>query len=216
MLSKNTKVLSLALFLVGIMGVFGVRVWQVKKARSIPFSPQESFFSLQPPSEALTGKLIKVEGEVKKEPRDGEEFKEAGKGEKILDGEKLATGEDSQAVVEFPDFAHLALESDSEVTFVNLIPSSFLIKQTSGSINYRLSQNGNPLSVRSLHLLFTLEEGESRITVDEEDGEVVIEQLLGEAKMAMVDLENKTHVWQLKQSQRALVDDEERTVEIEE
>jgi len=66
MLSKNTKVLSLALFLVGIMGVFGVRVWQVKKARSIPFSPQESFFSLQPPSETLTGKLIKVEGEVKK------------------------------------------------------------------------------------------------------------------------------------------------------
>lgn len=214
MLAKNAKLLFLILFLVGVMSVFGFRVWQVKKVEKTPFFPKESSFSFQPPSEALTGKLIKVEGEVKKEPRDDEEFQGVGKGEEILDGEKLATGKDSRVAVEFSGFAEVALNSNTEVVFINLLPSSFLIRQASGAVNYKLLQSENPLSVRSLNLLFTLEAGESKITVDEE--EIVVEQLLGKAKIALVDLENKTHVWQIKKGQKVLIDNEERSLEIEE
>lgn len=215
MLAKNIKLLFLLLFLIGLISVLGFRIWRVRRAKSIPFFPQKSSFTLQPPVEALVGKLIEVEEEVKKEPRDDEEFQEAKEKEEILNGEKLATGKDSKAVVEFPDFAEVALFSNSEVTFVNLLPSSFLIRQSQGEVNYKLLQDQNPLSVRSLNLLFTLDSGESKITTDEENGEIVVEQLLGKAKMAMVDLENKTHIWRLEKGQRALIDDEERRVEID-
>lgn len=215
MLVKNTKISSLVLFLVGVISVFGVRIWQVRKAEKIPFVPKGSSFSFQPPSEALTGKLIEVEGELKKEPRDDEEFRGVEKGEEILDGEKLATGKDSRVVVEFSGFAEVTLGSNSEIAFINLLPSSFLIKQASGVVNYKLLQSENPLSVRSLNLLFTLEAGESKITTNEEEGGIIVEQLLGKAKIAMVDLENKTHVWEVEEGQTALINDAERRVEID-
>lgn len=215
MFAKN-RLLFLVLFLVGVISVLGVRVWQVKKAESVPFILQESSFSLQPPAEALTGKLVEIKGEVKKEPRDGEEFKEVEEKEEILDGEKLATGEDARAMIEFPDFAKISLGPNSEVAFVNMLPSGFLIRQSRGEVDYKLLQSENPLSVRTLHLLFTLQTGESNVVTDREDGEVSINQLLGRAKMALVDLENKTHVWEIEQGQRVLIDDEERRVGIEE
>lgn len=214
MLTENIKLLFLVLFLVGLTSVFGFRIWQVKRAKSVPFSPQESSFSLKPPSEALVGRLTEVEGDVKKESRNDGEFKEVKEKEQILDGEKLATGGKSQASVELPGFAKVTLDSNSEVGFVSLLPSSFLIKQARGVVGYRLLQNENSLSIRSLHLLLTLDSGESKVETSAEDGEIIVKQLAGKAKLALVDLENKTHVWQLEERQTALINDAERTVEI--
>lgn len=195
-----------------MVGVLIFRIWQADKAKNIPFLSKKSSFSLQPPSEALTGRLIEAVGEVKKEPREDEEFKETEKGEQILDGEKLATGGKSKTVVEFPNFAKVSLASNSEVAFVSLLPSSFVVSQSLGSVTYELLQDDNPISVRSLHALLSFNSGESEVTVKEE--EIIVKVSSGQAKLALVDLENKTHVWQLEKGQKALIDDRQRRVEI--
>lgn len=188
------------------------RLWQVGKTKSIPFSPQPSSFVLHPPSESLAGRLVLVKGKVEKEPRDEDKFEEVGVGEEILQGEKLATGEKSQATVEFPDFVEINLASDSGMDFVSLLPVNFLVSQVLGSVSYELLQGESPVSVRILHALLTSDCGESQVTVDRE--EITIEVFSGSAKLAMVDLENETHVWELKEGQKALVDDSQRRVEI--
>lgn len=211
MFTKNTKILFLVLFLVGAISVLIFRIWQVKRAKNIPFSPQESSFILQPPSDALQGKLVSAKGKVEKEPREKDEFEEVELEEEILQGEKLLTGERSQATVEFQDFAKIDSSSDTEIGFINLIPSKFLISQSSGSVVYKLLDNDNSLSVRALHALVNFS-GETEVVTKGE--EIKVKILSGQAKLALVDLENKTHVWKLEEGQKALIDDTERTVEI--
>lgn len=201
------------LFLTGIGIVVVFRLWQVKKIPAVYFSPQQSSFSLKPPTEALKGDLLTVEGDVKKEPRDKEEFETVKtEGEVLIEGEKIATGKKSQAAIEFPDFIRIDLGSDTEIGLSNLMPDNFLISQLSGSVTYSLLRNNNTFSVRSLHALLTFDSGESEITVG--GSEIAVKILSGKAKLALVDLDNKTHIWELNEGEEVLVDDAERRVEI--
>ena len=209
----NTYLILALLFLVSVLGVFAFRFWQVKKMPIASFSPQQSSFNLKPPTEALKGGFLSVEGEVKKEPRDKEEFETVKPGgEVLIEGEKIATGKKSQATIEFPDFLRIDLGSDTEIGLSNLMSDNFLISQLSGSVTYGLLQNDKAFSVRSLHALLAFDSGESEITVG--GGEIVVKVLSGKAKLALVDLDNETHVWELNEGEEALVDDAERRVEI--
>jgi len=208
----NLLVLVLAL-LVGIGIVVVFRLWQVKKMPAASFFPQQSSFNLKPPTEALKGGFLTVEGDVKKEPRDKEEFETVKtEGEALIEGEKIATGEKSQATIEFPDFIRIDLGSDAEIGLANLMSDNFLISQLSGSVTYRLLRNDTTFSVRSLHVLLAFDSGESEITVG--GNEIVVKVLSGRAKLALVDLDNKTHVWELNEGEEVLVDDAERRAEI--
>jgi len=185
----------------------------VKKIPVASFSPQQSSFNLKPPTEALKGGFLTVDGDVKKEPRDKEEFETVKtEGEVLIEGEKIASGKKSQATIEFPDFIRIDLGSDTEIGLINLMPDNFLISQLSGSVVYRLLGNNNTFSVRSLHTLMAFESGESEIAV--ERSEIVVRVLSGKAKLALVDLDNETHVWELNEGEEVLVNDAERGVEI--
>lgn len=202
----------LLLFLIGTIGVVVFRLYQVKGAKHASFSPQQSSFVLKPPADALKGELSLFKGNVKKKPRDKEEFKDVKVGEEILQGEKIATGKKSQATVEFPTLVRVNLGSDTEIGFNNLIPGNFLISQSLGSATYELLQDNVPFSVRSLHVLLTVYSGKSEVMVSDETITVIVSS--GKAKLALVDLENKTHIWEIKEGQEALVNDTERRVEI--
>lgn len=213
MSQKIHYLLLFLLFLTGMGAVVVFRLWQVRKAEFIAFSPQQSSFALKPPLEALTGEFISIKGEVKKEPRNKEEFETVKtEGEALVEGEKIATGEKSQATIEFSDFLRVDLGSNTEIGLANLMPANFLISQSSGSVAYKLLRNDSPFSVRSLHVLLTFNSGENEIAVEE--GEIKVEVLSGKAKLALVDLDNKTHVWELNEGEKVLVDDAERRVEI--
>lgn len=214
MSQKIHYLLLLLLFLTGIGSVFIFRLWQVKKAESISFSPQKSSFVLKPPLKALTGEFILIKGEVKKKPRSKEKFEIVkAEGEILIEGEKITTGKESQSIIEFPDFIRIGLGSNTEIGLINLIPTNFLISQSSGFVTYKLLQDDSPFSVRSLHTLLTFDFGESEITVEE--NKIKAEILSGKAKLALVDLDNKTHIWELNEGERVLIDDAERRVKIE-
>lgn len=212
----NKKIIILILaFFIGIIIFFTFRIWQVKKAAKVIFTPYKSSFELAPPKEALKGKLVTIKGEVKKESRDDDEFKEVEEDEEVLSGEKLATGEKSEAEVAFENFVKMSLGPDTEVSFVSLIPASFLIRQSRGTVTYEILKKKATISIRSLSVLFQQTDGLSQITTDTKKGEISIEQLKDRGKIAMVDKENKTQVWEIEEGQEAVIDNEERRVVID-
>lgn len=211
-LKRKHYLVFLLLFLIGAVGVVAFRLWQVKNAGHISFTPQQSSFVLKPPSDALKGKYLLINGSVKKEPREKNDFEDVNIREEILQGEKLATGEKSKAVVELTNFARVNLGSNTEIGFNNLIPANFLISQSLGSVTYELLRDANPISVRSLHALVAINSGKSEFTISDET--ITFKVLSGAAKLALVDLENKTHIWEIKEGQKALINDTERRVEI--
>lgn len=200
------------LFLAGVVLVFVFRIFQVKSVEKPSFSPRESAFSLNPPSESLIGRVLSVEEKVEKEPRDSEDLRVVEVGEKILQGEKLATKGGSSATVEFENFAQVTLGPNSEISFVSLIPQGFLVGQASGSVDYELIQREDSLSVRVLHSLIEFSE-EGRVEIDGD--EVSVKAVSGTVKLAMVDLDNKTQVVELAEGQTALIIDSQRRIEIE-
>lgn len=212
----NKKIIILILaFFIGIIIFFTFRIWQVKKAAKVIFTPYKSSFELAPAKEALKGKLVTIKGEVKKESRDDDEFKKVEEDEEVLSGEKLATGEKSEAEVAFENFVKMSLGPDTEVSFVSLIPASFLIRQSRGTVTYEILKDETLISIRSLNMLFEQKGGKSVFTVDSNKAEVTIEMVRGEGKIAMVDRENKTYVWEIKEGQRVLIDNKDRTVKID-
>jgi hypothetical protein len=202
----------LLLLIVGATGVIIFRLWQVKNVAHTVFTPQQSLFVLKPPTDALKGKILLSNGDTKIKPRDKEEFNKINVGEEVLQGERIATGEKSKTVVEFPDLVSINLGSDTEIGFNNLIPANFLLSQSSGLVTYELLRDDAPISVRSLHTLVSINSGNCAITTNQET--VTIKVLTGSATVALVDLENKTGVWELKEGQEALVDDIQRRVEV--
>ena len=165
---RSHYLIFILLFLIGIAGVMTFRLWQVKDAGHISFVPQQSSFVFKPPSDALKGKFLLINGSVKKEPREKNEFEDVNIRVEILQGEKLATGEKSKAVVEFPNFVRVTLDSNTEIGFINLIPANFLISQSLGSVSYELLRDATPINVRSLHALITINSGKSEVTVNDE------------------------------------------------
>jgi hypothetical protein len=211
--SKRRRYLVLLLLLiVGAISVIMFRLWQVKTAGNIPFIPQQSLFVLKPPSDALEGKLLLSNGNIKKKPRDKAEFNKINVGEEILQGERIAASEKSKAVIEFINLVKINLSSNTEIGFNNLIPANFLLSQSSGSVDYELLRSDVPISVRSLHTLVTINSGNCAITADQET--ITIKVLAGSATLALVDLENKTSVWEIKEGQEVLIDDVQRRVEV--
>ncbi len=200
-------------FLIGMGSVLVWRVLIVKRREAPQFSAQQSSFSLQPPLEALSGELIAVAGKVEKQSREADEFVDVDEQKQIIDGEKLRTEEKSEAEIDFSGFARLRLGPNTEINLTSLLASSFVVNQKQGTANYKLLQDENPLSVRILHLLLNLNSGEAEVTI--ENKEITIEQLSGKSKFSLVDTDNKTHVWELEQGQKALINDAQRRVEIE-
>ena len=195
------------LFLVGIIGFFLYRIYQVEKALSIPFIPKDSHITLVPPSSALIGKIVQMNGEVKRQARDKEEFEKITDSSDILQGESVRTLRNSRVTIEFTDFASIILSQNSQLDLINLIPDNFLFQQSIGNINFKVSP-GKTFSNRILHSLISISDGETIISNDEDS--VTIQVKSGRAKVAFVDLDNQTQVFELATGDKALIDDTQR------
>lgn len=212
----KTITIFILFLLIGGSTVFALRAWQVRQLEHDKFIPISGPTRIiNPPSGALTGKILQIKGLVNIHRRRDNDFTRLDSVYDIVQGEELQTKDSGQAVVEFQNFATLKLFKQSEIALVSLLPKSFLVKQRSGQVNYQLSSDKNSLSVRILHTLFTLKTGSASITLDQETGNIVIELVLGEGNFALPDLEDNTQVWTLVKGQKAVIDDEKRTVQIQ-
>ena len=140
----------------------------------------------------MNGVISKIQGEVKKQGREDEEFLPFTEKGNVIEGESIATGKNGSSTLEFVEFANIEMRPNSEIGLSNLIPEQFLVIQRKGKVIYKSFVTEKPLSVRSLHLLVQVS-GVSQITTLT-DGRISVEILSGQAKAAYVDLNNKTHL----------------------
>lgn len=204
----------IAAFVVGLVLVLIVRATQVYLHQDPAFIPQTSTFKFQPPKQAVQGMVSAVSGEVKKQSRDKENPEDLKLYDRVLQGETVNTAQTSTVRIGFTDIAAVEIGEQTDLSFVSLIPAQFLLVQSTGKITYQVLKN-HSVSIRSKHLLVVLSEGKMRLSINEASGQQDLVMLSGTAKIGLVDKENETHGWNLKQGQRTVIDDEERTVTID-
>lgn len=207
--------LSLGLFLASfLLGIFGYRFFKSDQSeRGISLSQAEpSPFVLKPPSAALAGQVIKINGEVNKQPRDKEGLLPVEDGQSVYQAENVLVGAGSSAEVLFPRFAQLNLGENSEIDLVSLIPESFLVSQKLGQVSYLLLSEDDQLSVKIFELLALINTGESVINI--QNGIVEIAVSSGSTRLALIDNDNQTQVWDLAKGDKASIDLEGKDLQI--
>ncbi len=190
---------------IGLTGVFLFRYLQVRSSPA--FIPQSSTFELQPPAQATTATLSQSQGEVEQLTREVDEYQEATPGGSIRQGEAIATKRGS-ATITLDTLGRISMGSKAEISLVNLIPEALMFRQKSGTISYEVN-SVHPFSIRALHTLLTLA-GDGTISVDEPI--VNIRLTKGTAKLALVDTENNTNIWNLVEGQLAQINNQTRVV----
>jgi hypothetical protein len=214
---KDAVLLVIAFFL-GFGSVLGYRYIRTPKpatALHVPVTPSDTpqpTLSLEPPAQALSGILTVTKGHAEVFARSSDAYAEASTGAKILLGESVATKENSQAVIEITNFVTATMEEKAEVVFANLFANNMVLQQKNGKVLYKLADGVNPIAIRALHALVSLRSGETTINIIDTDLSVTVKS--GSIKLALVDTDNNTKIWELKEDQRANIDDDSRTVRI--
>lgn len=198
---------AVALVFLGLAGILTFRYFQVKNSPA--FAPQPSSFTLSPPSQAITAALSESAGVVEQFTREADDYQEATPGGAIRQGESIATKRGS-AVIALDTLGSVSMGDNSEMSFVSLIPTSLVVWQKSGTVAYEVNAS-DPFSIRALHALITLS-GDASLAIDGTD--ILFRVTKGTAKLALVDTDNNTNVWNIVEGQRAIVDDEARSVRL--
>lgn len=204
---KNV-LLAIGCFFLGFAGIIGLRYMQRKTFP--PFVPVATMFRLTPPANAGSGTIIETQGKIKLLRRGADEFSEASRGAKIVQGETLATEYKTRTRVNIDRIADLTLDASTEITFDNLVPESFVLVQKSGSVDYELTGSAHPVSIRALHSLISIASGASSVRVGNASVTVAVRH--GSSKLAIVDTDNNTRVYDVVSGQTLFVNDSLRTV----
>lgn len=204
--------LSLIAFLIGFGAVAAYQYYKTQlpppivQTGLVTITPEPTF-ALVPPQQAISGTLTVLSGHAKKFSRNDTEYKEASTGAQILLGESIATEENSSATASVSGIVNVSLGPSAELVFANVFPSNIVLQQRAGKITYTVT---NPVSVRLLHTLATLNPGVVTITIIDTDTSITVTK--GSVKFALVDNDNKTNVWNLDEGKRANIDDQAREV----
>ena len=206
---KRMSVL-IAIF-IAILTVAG-RIFYVQSLPKISFTPNPTLPTLEPPKQAYRGTIRALKGDVKKIARTADDFAPIDRTDSILQGEVVATGNNAsiKIAMEKMDDIIIKLKENTEVEFANLVYPSVVLRHRLGSATYATTTSS--FSIRSLHALIELGTGAVSITTDDQTVTVQLEE--GVVKLAMIDANNDTHVWKLTPGQKAVIDDEARTVTI--
>lgn len=181
-----------------------------KPKRTLPV--QTSKFSLESaPSQSIRGNISSISGEVRWLSRTATESAPITTPQKIQQGELLHTGDNGTVTIIFPNLS-IQQAINTELEFMQALPVDFVVSQTTGSADYSNQSTTTPLSIRSMHLLIRLGLGKLSVTVDDEDGEVIVDTLQGAITLAFNDNDNVTQTFTIPENQRLTFDDERRTL----
>jgi hypothetical protein len=210
--------------IIGLIAPFAYKTWLIKK-ESTPFIPHVQEVTLQPPSEALTGQIASLRGDVKKRPRasSSAELVLVQPRESLLQGERFVVGSDSQTLVLFPRFLNLIVEAGTDMTLFSASPQNFLIKQDSGTLRFEPASNlpDQPpfasinFSVRSLRTLISFADAVAQVTVDPKLQIITVEVNSGQATAALVGKDNNTQVATAAAQQKLIIRDKQATMQVE-
>lgn len=159
---------------------------------------------IPPPSQALVGTVI-LKGTARIIKRDQSDWQPLADAQKVYQDERIVVDSGS-LIVEFPQYLTIKTASNviSEFTLTNLLPSSFLIKETNGEISYETLK---PISIStSTGGLVKLDTGRLNIIEDLQEETSTITLLSGSASLATIDPQNTTQVYKLTEGETVILD----------
>jgi hypothetical protein len=210
-------ILCILFFCIGFGVVYLYRVWQKKSLQqdaSPILSTQAAIsptpFIMAPPTEAVTGTVETLSGEVQKIAYNANDFLPISTNASILQGEVIKTLENGSAKITFPNTAQIDIRPISQIEFSNLLPQTMLFTQRGGAARYTLSDSSRPVSVRILHTLFTIASGSAELAIDSSD--ITLTVLSGETIPTIVDVNNDTKFWHITAGKTVTLDDENKSM----
>jgi hypothetical protein len=211
----SSRYLWLLAFVCFVIGFIGVLAYSFSNSRTSPKevltqSPETpSISKLSLPSRSISGIITSTTGRVQKFSRGEDGFKDASPGAQILLGESVAVKPDSKSTLEIPGIFSASLGENSELNFVNLFPENTVLLQKTGKIFYSV-ESPHPVAIRVLHTLISA--SSSAFLVDTLDDVIAVTAQSGIVKIAFVDNNNDTHVWEMEDGNRADINDTTRKI----
>lgn len=160
------------------------------------------------PTDALAGSLSSFSGDVYYQSRVASEPAHITTPIQLQQGEKVVTGEGT-AEIQFPPIIEATMSANSELEFIQTIPTAPVFLQSQGSISYTKTGTTLP-SIRTMRLVSIINDGMSTFTVDTDNSIVAIEVVSGSVTVGFNDSDNITNQLTINQDQQYLFDNELR------
>lgn len=203
--------------LVGFLIVFFLNPIQLTTRNTVRFesSPEaDSSYSFEgAPTQSLIGKMTSIQGEVFWQSRTATEPSRLVSPVAVLQAEIVATGEDGASEVEFENGARVAVAAESNVEFVQTLPSHIVINHKAGSARYVAINNGS-LAVRSLNVLAELG-ADTSVLIEREEGYLTFVVEKGVVTVAFNDLDNVSTTMRIREGERYIYNSDERSGQVE-
>jgi hypothetical protein len=208
--------LFLVFLLIGIAIIISYQYWNpqhlpigyTKPAITTQFSLNKA------PSESVVGTIASMSGTVNWLSRTAAKPVQIKTPRAIQQGEELSTGSKGTAVITIQNDAALALEPNTHVSIVQLLPQNFVFGQDKGIVQYA-NNFQVPVSIRSLDLLTLLVKGKVTSTVDPVNQKVTISVVSGAVREAYEDSQNNSVTLTVNPGQTFVFDDTNKTGNIQ-
>ncbi len=205
----------LLFFLVGICVAIGYKVihhTDLSVAKQNP--PTGDFSIIQPPKQSVKGQIASMSGDVNWESRTATQPATLLKPRPVQQGELLETGKDGKVTVVFPNAGTIHINQSSHLEFIQTLPVNFVFSQNKGLVDYE--KKGNvPFSVRTFHLVVSLENGTYSVNTDADNDIVTIAVHAGSAKIAFNNTQYVTQIVNINEGEQYAFDDTLRQGTIE-
>jgi hypothetical protein len=207
-MKRRYALLAIGLFFLGFISIIGIDSF-VSHPNEIPIfqppTPTPTPVTLLLPTNALQGKLLQAVGTVKRMPWDKMKFEPATAGALLYQGDELATIAKSSAVFSITASVSGTLDENTDIILGSLLPNKIAFIQKTGTGKYQTTDSEKPLSIKSLGALIYLEQGTLTVTID--NNIISITLLSARAKLAYINNDNITQVWELTERDTATIND---------
>lgn len=204
-------------FLIGFFLLFGVKWYQAFTQQGTvktPISEAVPFSLDTPPKNSFRGIIEKREGVIYFESRSATQEAILSEIRPVLQGERYRTDENATMTISYPSRLKLTIDEATTLSIIQTIPANFTFVQTTGMTRYEKIDKAIPVGIRALRLLISQKEGLADISLDTENGQVLVTVVRGLVTVAFNDLELVSNVVTLSEGDSYTFDDATRTGEI--
>ncbi|SRR5258708_3819520 len=182
--------------IIGIVVVFGytqLSLHSNTNGKKQSVNSATKFSLINPPSQSLRGTIASISGEVAWQSRIATEPAKISAPQMLQQGENIVTGDTGTVTVQFTSSGTITLAPQTELDIIQTLPVNFVFAQNKGTATYSI--NGTiPISIRSLHVLLSLQPGNIVITTDKQNSLVTAAVYTGSIQAAFNDIDYMSHV----------------------
>lgn len=182
-------------FFLGVFLVFSFKkIDQTSYLQEIKTPLALSSFSLDlAPSKSLRGTIVSLSGEVGWQSRTATQPAQISKLIQIQQGEGIATKDTGRVTVVFSKIADIIIDPETEINFIQTLPTNILIEQNSGTVDYE-ALNANSLNVRIQNLIIKINKGKVTASINKEQTHITVDVKEGTITAGYNDLNYVTRV----------------------